>query len=199
MYNPTTLKFAHAVSLKECGQTTQADRVDFEDVVVQLFFDTFEAQTDVRNKTDRIVKLTKFTEGPGHRKMPPLVHLVWGSPLFTGIVTKVDVTYTMFLPDGRPVRATVEVIFKAEPTELERDRNQGLPNCRQLWTVAEGDRLYLIAQQAYGDSTLWPMIAQANNIRDVLAFPAPALIGQVLAIPDIHNETFEPKPGETYE
>lgn len=199
MYNPTTLKFSRNVSFKECGQTIQADRVTNDDLTISLFFDTFEAQTDVRTKTDEIVALTNFSSGTDLRRMPPTVELVWDRPLYVGIVTKVAHTFTMFLPNGIPVRANLDVTFTEEPSKLERERNAGGPNCRMLWTVSRGDRLSLIAQQAYGDNTRWPLIAQANGIRDVLRFPATSDVGKVIVIPDIHNETYEPAPRTTYE
>jgi LysM repeat protein len=57
------------------------------------------------------------------------------------------------------------------------------------YTVQPGDTLYSIAQQAYGDSSKWPVIAQANAISD------PNLIhpGQKLYIPVI-----TPTPGYDY-
>ena len=49
------------------------------------------------------------------------------------------------------------------------------------YTVQQGDTLYSIAQQAYGDGNKWPVIAQANAIADPnLIYP-----GQVLYIPSI--------------
>lgn len=47
--------------------------------------------------------------------------------------------------------------------------------------VRAGETLTAIARQAYGDPTLWPMIAQANH----LANPNLILIGQVLDVPAI--------------
>ena len=199
MYNPTTLKFSRSVSFKECGQTIQADRVKNDDLTVSLIFDTFEAQTDVRTKTDEIVALTNFSSGPDERKQPPTVQLIWDEALYIGIVSKVERTFTMFLNDGRPVRATLDVTFTEEPSKREREQNSGGPACRKHVTVSAGDRLSLIAQQEYGDNTRWPLIAQANGIRDVLGFPAPSDIGTTLVIPDIHNVTFEPAAGNTYE
>lgn len=57
------------------------------------------------------------------------------------------------------------------------------------YTVQQGDTLFSIAQQAYGDGNKWPVIATANNISD------PSLIypGQVLYIPVI-----SPTPGYDY-
>jgi nucleoid-associated protein YgaU len=48
-------------------------------------------------------------------------------------------------------------------------------------TVAGGDTLSAIAQQFYGDSSLWPRIHEAN--RDQIADPNLIYVGQVLRVP----------------
>jgi LysM repeat protein len=47
------------------------------------------------------------------------------------------------------------------------------------YTVQQGDTLFSIAQQAYGDGNQWPVIANANGISD----PNHITPGQVLYIP----------------
>jgi nucleoid-associated protein YgaU len=201
MYNPTELTLTRSVETNDDSKAIkpQPKRVKSEDLIVTLFFDTFEAQTDVTIKTNPIVELTRFAVPTDQRKMPPVVIFSWGkNDLFSGIVTRVEQTFTMFLPDGTPVRATLKVTFSESPTPKELNADAGLTNCRMLWTVSPGDRLYLIAQQALGDSTQWRLIADANGIRDVLAFPTTAQIGSILVIPDTHGETFEPQGEPSY-
>src|SRR5438045_9102865 len=57
------------------------------------------------------------------------------------------------------------------------------------YTVQQGDTLFSIAQQAYGDGNQWPVIANANNISG----PNHITIGQVLYIP-----VLSPTPGFSY-
>ena len=199
MYNPTTLTLTRTVEFEESAQTIQANRVKSGDLTVTLFFDTFEEQGDVRHKTQRIVDLTFFGTGAAKRRMPPTVAFMWDKPLFTGIVTNVEQTFTMWLPTGVPCRATLVVTFTEKPTERQRQADAGGPNCRQRWQVSHDDRLYLIALKATGDSANWQRIAIANNIRNVLDFPSPELVGKWIVIPDLHGETHEPLPNETYD
>lgn len=199
MYNPTTLKFTRTVEFEKCEQMIQANRAKSGDLTVALFFDTFEAQTDVRKITERIVKLTDFSSGTDKRRMPPTVDFVWDRPLFTGIVASVEQTFTMFLPTGVPVRASLTVTFTEKPSERQRQANEGRPNCLQRWRVSHDDRLYLIALKATGSSANWQQIATANNIRNVLDFPSPALVGRWIVIPDFHNETNALPTSESYD
>jgi nucleoid-associated protein YgaU len=48
-------------------------------------------------------------------------------------------------------------------------------------TVTRGDSLWAIAQQAYGDGALWPLIYAAN--RDRIANPNLIFPGQVFRLP----------------
>lgn len=198
MYNPTTLTLTRTVEFEESAQTIQANRVKSGDLTVTLFFDTFEEQDDVRHKTQRIVDLTFFGTGTAKRRMPPTVAFVWDKPLFTGIVTNVEQTFTMWLPTGVPCRATLVVTFAEKPTERQRQADAGGPNCLQRWQVSQDDRLYLIALKMTGSGANWQRIAAANRIRNVMEFPSPELVGKWIVIPDFHGETSEPLPNETY-
>lgn len=189
MYNPTELSLNRSVLVQGEGSNIQFQRVNQDDLVISLFFDTYEQQTDVRSKTNKILALTVPSVGTNVRKEPPVVTFTWAGPLFTGIITKLDQKFTMFLSSGIPVRAELSVTFKAVLSEQEDLQARGYFNCRQMWQVKEGDRLYLIAQDTLGDPTQWRLIASYNNIYDPLNFPQRGDIGRTLIIPDIHGET----------
>ena len=53
---------------------------------------------------------------------PPLCRFVWGSMgEFKGVVESVGVKYTLFMPDGSPVRATVQLKMKQADKALSKD------------------------------------------------------------------------------
>lgn len=190
MYNPTELSLNKTVMVQGEGSNIQFQRVNNDDLTVSLFFDTYEQQIDVRTKTNKIVALTVPSVGTNIRKEPPVVVFTWAGPLFTGIVTKLDQKFTMFLSSGIPVRAELSVTFKSVLTEEEDLQARGYFNCRQLWRVKESDRLYLIAKDTLGDANQWRLIADANQIYDVLNFPQVKDIGRNLIIPDVHADGF---------
>jgi Contractile injection system tube protein len=197
-YRPNALKFGRTVGFKGGGDALQVDEVREHDLTVALFFDSCEEQSDVRDKTRDIYDLTLLTDGADQRKMPPMVEFHWGKHWFSGFVSHVTQSFDMFLPNGKPVRANMEVTFTQVQTDRQRALSKGLDNCRMHWMVKEGDRLHMIAQQAYGDWTLMWLIAQANAIYDVLGFPRASDLGRTLIIPDTHGETFEPKREMSY-
>src|SRR5262249_41096050 len=76
---------------------------------MELFFDTYEARTDVRMHTDKVYKLLEI-DGKTHA--PPICTLRWGGLEFDGVLDHVSGKFTLFLPNGTPVRATLSVTFK---------------------------------------------------------------------------------------
>src|ERR1041384_1478768 len=61
---------------------------------VELFFDTYEAKTDVHEHTDKVMNLT-LVNADKHR--PPLVMFQWGSTTFQGVMETLTLRFTMFL------------------------------------------------------------------------------------------------------
>ncbi len=69
--------------------------------------DPLSEREDVRKYTDPIVKLAVYPDG----KIPHVCFL-WGSLRFQGFITSVNQKFTMFMDDGKPVRAVLEVSMK---------------------------------------------------------------------------------------
>ena len=88
------------------------------DLKVSLLFDTYESGEDVRKKyTNAIWDLAMVNaekKDPKTKKgQPPKCEFRWGTMWsFKAVVASVNAKYTMFLPDGTPVRATLDVTFK---------------------------------------------------------------------------------------
>jgi len=86
----------------------------------ELWFDTYETAENVHAKyVQHLIKLAMVRDAsdgaPEDKKRPPRLKVVWGSgalPAFEGVLESVGTKYTMFLPDGTPVRATCTVKLK---------------------------------------------------------------------------------------
>lgn len=147
---------------------------------MDLFFDTYERRRDVRKHTDRIYGLLNI-RGPLHR--PPICTFTWGSFNFRCMLESVTGSFTLFLPDGTPVRARLGVSFK-EFVEVERQvRNPPTESAdhAKTYLVRRGDTLSSIAAAEYGDPALWRPIAQANRMANPRILPP----GTRLSLPAI--------------
>jgi hypothetical protein len=147
---------------------------------VDLFFDTYEQQSDVRTHTDRIYGLLDI-DGSTHA--PPICTFTWGRLNLRCVLERVNGRFTLFLADGTPVRATLTCTFR-EHTEVRiavREVPLESADHTKTRTVRRGDTLSSIAAAEYDDPTRWRPIAAANGIGN------PRLLspGQVLVIPPL--------------
>jgi len=163
-------------------------------VTMDLFFDTYELGTDVRIFTDRITgwdagsmlsKLPGIAKGlmdiDSNLHAPPVCLFIWGTFIFQCIIERVTKRFTMFLPEGIPVRATLSVTLK-EYREVDvqvKEISVLSADLTKRWAVAQGDSLWSIAAREYGDPEDWRLIAEANEIDN----PRILYPGQELIIP----------------
>jgi hypothetical protein len=148
---------------------------------VELFFDTYEEKKDVRKEhTEKIMQLA-LVDADKHR--PPLVMFSWGGFKFKGVVESLTLRYTMFLPDGKPCRATANLSIKEAQTAKEQLQNKprNSPDHTKRRTLKMGETLALIAHEEYDDPAEWRRIADANGIMD----PKDVKPGTVLTLPPI--------------
>ena len=148
---------------------------------VELFFDTYEEKKDVRTEhTEKILGLAAVNEDK-HR--PPKVMFTWGGFTFKGVVESLSLRYTMFLPDGKPCRATANLSIKEAQTAKEQleAKPRNSPDHTKRRTLKQGETLALIAHEEYDDPGEWRRIADANGIMD----PKDVKPGTVLTLPPI--------------
>jgi|SRR5215470_8903273 len=147
---------------------------------MQLFFDTYEKATDVRESTSKVYHLLEIDPST---HAPPICSIAWGSLQFRGVLDHVSGTFTLFLPDGMPVRATLDVSFKEfiDIQVLVRKQPTESADHRKMRVVKSGDRIDNIAGEEYGDPGQWRPIAEANNLQD----PGSLDPGVVLIIPPL--------------
>lgn len=151
---------------------------------VQLFFDTYETKMDVRSHTNRIAKLMEVSireEGEGKKLRPPKVKFHWGLTwTFKAVITQMTQKFTLFLPTGTPVRATVDVTFQQIEDESSfpgQNPTSGGAAGRRTHVVAPGETLDLIAFEELGDASLWRRLADVNGIVNPFALtPGAALV-----------------------
>ena len=136
-----------------------------ERLSMELFFDTSEEQTDVRD--EYIDDFDKLVEVDSELHAPPICKFIWGDGInFKALVESLDKDFTMFLPSGVPVRARVNITFTEYKTS-EFHRSEVSPESTdktKVWTVTEGDTLWLVASKEYDDPAHWRTIAEANDI-----------------------------------
>lgn len=195
LFNPKEYTFAKQNTWSQ-GKTKGANVPQLEfgggqpaTLKMSLFFDTYADGKDVRSEyTDAIWGLMLIDESLKDKKnkkgRPPKVRFQWGEAWsFDAVIASITQKFTLFLPTGTPVRATLDVSFQqVKDAKLFPRQNptSGGPGGR-LWTVAEGDTLGWIAYKEYGDPNLWRVIAETNGLARVRELSP----GMVLEIPNV--------------
>lgn len=147
-------------------------------LTMELFFDSYAEQKDVRIYTEKITNIMKIDEEQGK---PPRCTFAWWKFSFTGVIESITQTFTMFLPSGIPVRATLNVTFSEALSDKEQEMikaNFTEDQYRQ-YKLKENEELTNVAYREYNDPTRWRDVAYANNIDN----PRMVQSGMILNIP----------------
>ena len=127
-------------------------------------FSEKQASKYVTEKVDLLKKVMYDYEGEVHR--PPFVKVVWGTDLFEGVLTSLDITYTLFQPDGTPLRAKVKASFRKQvPQQRQPQRRQETsPDLTHVRTVNDRDSISLMTYRIYDDPKYYLEVARANGL-----------------------------------
>lgn len=136
-------------------------------ITIEVFYDTYEKGTDVREITSQLTDLLNID--PTIHAPPPL-QFIWGldsKEPFNCVLERVTKKFTMFNSDGVPVRARLNITLKEFKMQLNsRERELQSPDKTKVYIAKQGDSLWAIAYREYGDADMWRPIAEKNNIYD---------------------------------
>jgi nucleoid-associated protein YgaU len=191
-FNPTQLAFSKGVQLGDIpipgldSSLIQFVRGQTETLSIDPFFDSTEGgmganARSVTESSDQIYQLVKI-EPDSHA--PPICEFIWNDKFpgahisekfgnqkrnsFTCLVESVRHQYTLFSPEGVPLRATVSVSLREYKTlddQLAR-LNLNSPDRTQVHVLEAGETLSSIAGVHYRRPGQWRRIADANGIDD---------------------------------
>lgn len=204
LFNPTSYTIRKSVTWARPGSTASitaqakktqhkfnAPALEFggggsRELNLDLFFDVTESNAeDVRSKTNKIVLLTRIERTEPKRNRPPVCEVTWGNAPpdsdfpFVGVVSNLTQNFTLFKGDGTPVRANLNVTF-LEFQNHDKDLRKTDPEVT-THIVKRGDTVSFLAAHFYGESSLWRVIAEENNLDN----PRELKIGSVLTIPKV--------------
>jgi len=118
----------------------------------------------VTDEIKRFNELVYDFSGKVHRPRPLL--LVWGTLVVSCVLSSLNFRYTLFTPDGTPLRAVASCTFcESIPDALRvRKDNSSSPDLTHLRDVRDGDTLPLLAEEIYGDPQLYLEVARVNRL-----------------------------------
>jgi len=196
MFNPTDYTFSKANNWQPSKKKgANVPPLEFNggnptDLKVTLMFDTYETGEDVRdtytNAIWNMVMVNKSKIDPKTKKgQPPQVEFRWGAMWsFKAVIANITQKLTLFLADGTPVRASLDIVFRQVEDEglypRQNPTSGGVPGHR-THTMKEGETLDFLAAKEYGSAAQWRFIAEFNKIDD----PSRLKPGTVIALPPL--------------
>ena len=200
LLNPESYIFKYKVEINNTQAAgTSANAVKFTrippvDFDLDFFFDrTGAIMIDGKNNKDEgkgiiddVEKLKKVVlayNGDEHK--PNYLKIAWGTLLFNGILTEMDITFKLFKPDGTPLRAVAKAKFKGfieDELRVAKENSQS-PDLTHVREVKDGDKLPLMTFRIYGDSKYYLEVARVNGITNFRKLVA----GQQIFFPPIEE------------
>ena len=134
---------------------------------------------------DKFKKVILDYNGDKHK--PNYLIITWGTLLFKGSLTQMNIEFKLFNPDGTPIRAIAKAKFQGfveDDLRVVMENNQS-PDLTHLRTVKGGDTLPLMSFRIYGDSKYYLEVAKANNIHNFRKLN----VGQQLFFPPLDKSS----------
>jgi hypothetical protein len=114
------------------------------------------------------LKCTYDMDGKIHR--PRFLIVFWGSEInFRCVLSNVDINYTLFEPDGRPLRVKITATFLKHKSreELIEEAKLSSPDLTHYKQVKQDDRLDLMTYDIYNDPKYFLQVGKINTLTSI--------------------------------
>lgn len=124
----------------------------------------FAETANVIDQIEQFKQLMLYYQSETHR--PNFVALQWGTLLFKGQMTSMDIDYKLFKPDGTPIRAMARVDFRGFIEEDLRVamENSLSPDITHQRIFNANDRFDLLVNTIYKSPDYYIDVAKANGL-----------------------------------
>lgn len=139
---------------------------------------------DVPVEVAKFLTTTYQYLGETHR--PPYVILFWGTMVAKCVLQSVNISYTLFSPEGIPLRAKLSTTFSTVEQKALTDAKKAnkSPDLTHTRVVRQGDTLPLLCKEIYGDESHYLKVARVNNLVNYRKLR----VGQEVFFPPIEEE-----------
>jgi len=123
----------------------------------------------------------------GTKHSPNLIQVQWGDFLFKGKLKDLTISYTLFKPDGTPLRAKATCVFVESLSDSLRVAKESSesPDLTHIRTVNEGDKLPLMSHRIYNDTAYHLEVARVNRLHSLRNLKT----GDKIYFPPINKES----------
>jgi hypothetical protein len=141
-----------------------------QDYTFEFLFDgtgTTTDKIDVHEQIELFLQVTGKHDGEIHR--PKYLKLSWGALILKCVLKSAEITYSLFHPDGKPLRAKVKATFSENIEETLRvaKEKESSPDLTHIRTVTSIDNLPLMTYSIYNDPSYYLQVARFNNLKSI--------------------------------
>ncbi|MDD9716287.1 hypothetical protein PVW48_06000 [Dinoroseobacter sp. PD6] len=179
--NPNSLSHSHSASFAPAKDNDAAGTVlkfhtqNAEEMSFDFVIDAtgvVPGVTDVAKEIESFRTLAYTYQGAQHS--PNYLKIVWGGLTFNCMLTSLKIAYQLFAPSGAPLRAQLSVAFRQHltPEDLARLGDKKSADLTHAQVVTAGSTLPLMAYGVYDRPDLYPQVARANDMNDLVHLTA---------------------------
>lgn len=170
--NPASMKLGKRLNYSQNGEAQGiANLRKFRSQALDsLSFDVLMDDTGIiPNKSGKIKDRINLLEKAIYRinsesHEPSYAKVIWGTFIFRGRVESINYDYSLFSPDGTPIRVKVSFSFAGY---FDKDTTQmNSPDLSRVITFRAGDSIARYCDEIYGDASFCHEIAAYNNLSE---------------------------------
>lgn len=175
MINPDTIKIQKSIEYNEQQapatssasqkyKSTPSDKLTFE-IVIDCTGIVDAKRIDMAKEITALETIIYTYNGKIHR--PNFVKVQWGQNItFNGVLESIDISYTLFKPDGSPLRAKISLAFSQyiSPKTVTMQDAPESPDLTHIVTVSDGMSLPQLCLQTWNDDSLYIQVAEFNGL-----------------------------------
>jgi nucleoid-associated protein YgaU len=184
--NPESYKHQHTTrytkndSTDTAGVTTKFYVQAPQKISFDFYLDATGVVPGVTSVPDEIAKFKAVAYSyNGNIHSPFYLTITWGtSNKFNCRLTSLTIDYTLFAPDGTPLRAKLSVGFDQylSPQEINQASGKSSPDLTHSRTVVAGDTLPVMCYNIYGDCKYYVWVARYNKLNHFRALQPGTII-----------------------
>ncbi len=165
--NPSSMKLNKGINYAESKDMSEQEKQKFDmQQANSLSFDITLDDTGIvpnnkgkiKDRINVIEKVLYTINGETHE--PNYAKVVWGDFVFQGRLTSLNYDYTLFKPDGSPLRVKISFSFKGYKSGPEKKS----PDLSRNITLKSGENIALLCQKFYDDPSYCTDVAKANDL-----------------------------------
>ncbi len=137
--------------------------------------------TDIASELMLLEQVAYNINGDIHQ--PNFLVVSWGALVFKGMLSTLSYQFTLFSPEGKPLRVKASMAFTAvmDPTEAAKRANMQSPDLSKVIELKAGDSIAAYCDAVYGDPSYCVEVARANALPSFRNVP----VGQKVMFPPL--------------